>query len=129
VVTTESSGVRIERKSTDVIPQGQTLRPLRDHLIVKRLDWEPSKTIQVAGDTRKTLRGVVVAAGPGCYPWRYNSDRSKRKPSAAFRKTETKVGDIVQLGGLEAHGYGFPEILIDNELHIICREEDVCGIE
>lgn len=129
MVTTESSGVRIERKGTDVIPAGQTLRPLRDQLIVKRLDWTPSKIIQVAGDTRKTLRGVVVAAGPGCYPWRYNADRSKRWQSRALRKTEVKVGDIVQLGGLEANGYGFPEVIIDNELHIICREEDVCGVE
>jgi co-chaperonin GroES (HSP10) len=121
------SGVRLDRQSTDIIPQG-SLRPLRDHIIVKPLDWTPSKIIQVIDQTNKPLRGVVKAVGPGCYPWRYNAGRSKRWPSQVFRKTEVKVGDTVELGGLENQGYSFPQVLIGTELHLICREEDVVGI-
>lgn len=122
----ENSGVRIERKADFV--SGQALRPLRDHLVVKPLAWEPSKVIHVAGDTRKPLRGTVVAAGPGCYPWRYNADRSKRWPSRAFRKTVCKPGDVVELGGLEVNGWDFPTVVMNCETYVICREEDVVGI-
>jgi co-chaperonin GroES (HSP10) len=123
-----SSGVRLDRQTTDLIPKEAKIRPLRDHIIVKPLEWNPSKTIKVYGSTRKPLRGVVVAAGPGHYPKKYNQDRSKTWDSKAFRHTEVKPGDIVELGGLEVDGYSFPQILIGNELHLIAREEDVCGV-
>ena len=123
-----SEGVVIDRTCTDILPPGTKLRPLRDQIIVKPLAWEPSKTIQIAGDTRKPLRGTVVAVGPGCYPKRYNRDRSKTWDSKAFRRTEVKVGDMVELGGLELGGYRFQQVVMDNELHVICREEDVTGV-
>ena len=121
-----SSGVKLERRATDVITG--KVRPLRDHILVKAEDWKPSKTIQIAGNHRKALRGTVVAVGPGCYPKRYNANRSKMWDSRAFRATEVKVGDTVELGGLEIGGYSFPELIIDNELHVMAREEDVTGI-
>jgi co-chaperonin GroES (HSP10) len=123
-----SSGVRLERGTTDLIPQGAKIRPLRDHIIVKPLEWKPSKILQVYGSTRKPLRGIVVACGPGHYPKKYNKDRSKTWDSKAFLPTDVRVGDTVELGGLEVHGYSFPQILIGTELHLICRESDVCGI-
>lgn len=123
-----SEGVVIDRECTDVLPPGTRLRPLRDQIVVKPLAWEPSKTIQIAGDTRKPLRGIVVAAGPGCFPKRYNRDRSKTWDSKAFRPTQVKVGDVVELGGLEIGGYRFQQVVMDNEMHVICREEDVTGI-
>lgn len=122
----ESTGIRLDRTATDQV--NGTLRPLRDHIVVKPLNWQPSKIIQIAGDTRKPLRGVVVAVGPGVYPWIYNKDRSKRWPSKQFRKTEVKVGDTVELGGLENGGYSFPQVIIGTELHVVAREADVCGI-
>lgn len=121
------SGVRLERKA-DLIPAEAKIRPLRDHIIVKPLDWEPSKIIALAGSQRKTLRGIVVAVGPGTRPWRYNKDRSKRWESKAFRPCDTKVGDVIELGGLEINGYSFTEFLWGTERHLICREEDVCGV-
>ncbi len=120
-------GVRLDSQPTNYISEG-SFRPLRDHILVKPLDWEPSKVIKVAGDKRKPLRGRVVAVGPGCFCWRYNKDRSKRWESAVFRPTEVEVGDIVELGGLERDGIPFPQLIIGTELHIIAREEDVCGI-
>lgn len=123
-----ASGVRIERRTTDLVPKEAKIRPLRDHIIVRPLEWEPSKVLKIAGSTRQTLRGTVVAVGPGHYPKRYNRDRSKTWDSKSFQRTQVRVGDTVELGGLEIDGYSFPQILIGNELHLICREADVCGV-
>ena len=124
-----SSGVRVgERRTPDLISERETIRPLRDYIILKPLEWKPSKVIEIAGDTRKPLRGIVMAVGPGCYPKRYNKDRSKTWDSKAFRKCEVKEGDTVELGGLEIRGYDFPSVLIGTEMHLICREEDVAII-
>ena len=123
-----SSGVRIERRTTDLIPQGAKIRPLRDQIIVKPLEWSPSKVLKVYGGTRKPVRGIVVACGPGHFPTRYNANRSKSWESKAFLPTDVKVGDTVELGGLEIDGYSFPQVMIGNELHLIAREADVCGI-
>jgi co-chaperonin GroES (HSP10) len=124
----ESSGIRLDPKRYEVIQEDEHLRPLRDQIIVKPLAWEPSRVIEIAGNKRKALRGVIVAAGPGCYPKRYNKDRSKSWDSTQFRPLQVKVGDVVELGGLEIEGYSFPQILIGNELHVIAREEDVAGV-
>lgn len=125
----KTEGVRIgERKTHDFISPTQTIRPLRDQILVRPLQWTPSRTIQIAGDTRRTLRGTVIAVGPGTYQWKYNRDRSKRWQSKYFQRTEVKVGDIVELGGLENGGYEFPTISIGNELHVLCSERDICGI-
>lgn len=123
----EQSGVRLESKGYAFI-EAPGFRPLRDYLLLKPLPWKPSRTIQIAGDTRRTLRGVIIAAGPGIYPKRYNRDRSKTWDSEAFRPTEAKVGDTVELGGLHIDGYEWPRVIFNNEPHIICRDEDICGI-
>jgi co-chaperonin GroES (HSP10) len=119
--------VRLEH-APDYLPAGTKLRPLRDQIVVKPLNWEPSKIIAIAGDKRKPLRGVVVAVGPGCYPKIYNKDRSKVWDSKQFRPCDVKVGDTVELGGLELDGYLFPTIMIGNERHVLCREADVAGV-
>jgi co-chaperonin GroES (HSP10) len=119
--------VRLENQP-DYLPADTKLRPLRDHIVVKPLKWEPSKIIEIAGDKRKPLRGVVVAVGPGCYPKLYNKDRSKTWDSRQFRPCDVKVGDTVELGGLEIDGYLFPKIVIGNEVHVLCREADVAGV-
>jgi co-chaperonin GroES (HSP10) len=128
----EQSGIRMGRKRTDVIPADCAIRPLRDHIVVKPLDWEPSKILAELGAKivyqGKTLRGEVLAVGPGCYPKRYNKDRSKSWDSTQFRPTEVKVGDVVELGGLEIRGYQFDELMWGNQRIVMCREADVTGI-
>jgi co-chaperonin GroES (HSP10) len=119
---------RIKQKP-EMIAADERLRPLRDHIVVKPLDWQPSRIIVLAGSKREPLQGIVIAVGPGCYPRQYNKDRSKSWESKAFQPCEVKVGDRVQLGGLEIDGYLFPQVLIGNEIHVLCREADVCGIE
>lgn len=121
------SGIRMKH-APEMVGETETLRPLRDQLIVKPLKWEPSSVIQIAGSKREPLRGVVVAAGPGCYPKVYNKDRSKSWDSTVFRPCEVKVGETVELGGLEIDGYLFPQLMIGNERHVICREADVCVV-
>jgi co-chaperonin GroES (HSP10) len=123
-----SEGVRIEPRRTEIFGKRDRIRPLRDHILVKPLDWKPSSVLYVANQGRKPLRGIVVSVGPGLYPKRYNRDRSKTWDSRVFRRCEVIPGDCVELGGLEINGYSFPEILIDNVVHLIAREEDVCGI-
>jgi co-chaperonin GroES (HSP10) len=121
------SGIRITH-APDMVGETETLRPLRDQIIVKPLKWEPSKIIEVVGSKRKPLRGVVIAAGPGHYPKIYNKDRSKSWDSTQFLRCEVKPGDVVELGGLEIDGYLFPQLLIGNEAHVICREADVAVV-
>lgn len=125
----EISGHRIESTGHTYI-QAERFRPLRDFLLVRPLPWSPSKSIQIAGDTRRTLRGEVIKAGPGIYPKRYNQDRSKCWDSKAFRPTEAKVGDVIELGGLHIDGYDWPQLTdVDTgEQFIVCRDEDVAGI-
>jgi co-chaperonin GroES (HSP10) len=127
-VAAVKSGIRLGRQTTDLIPQGTKIRPLRDYILLKPLEWKPSKIIQIAGDTRKPLRGVVVAVGPGHYPKRYNKDRSKTWDSKAFQPTDCKVGDTVEIGGLEHDGYDFPQVMVGAEMHVLCREADVCCV-
>jgi hypothetical protein len=123
-----SDGVRVDRKTTEVLGAGEHLRMLRDQLLIEPLSWEPSKLIQVTGGERRPLRGVVRLKGPGCYPKRYSADRSRSWDSRAFRRTEVEVGDVIELGGLEIDGYMFPQIMVEGRTHIICREEDVAII-
>lgn len=105
----------------------ENIKPLGDRMIVRPLKVELSTTIEAHWRGR-TLRGEVVAIGPGEFPNRYNSDRSKVWKSKVFRPTEVKVGDIVELGGLDIGGYAFPRIMYRGEEHIIASEKDVAGI-
>lgn len=124
----EHSGVRLESTKHAII-ETTGFRPLRDYLLVKPLPWKPSRTIEIAGDTRRTLRGTVVKAGPGIYPKRYNRDRSKCWESPAFRPTAAKEGQTIELGGLHLDGYSWTKVMDkDGTEYIICRDEDVAAI-
>lgn len=121
-------GIRLESQRHEIIHPEEQVWPLHDYLLLKSLPWEPSRTIQIAGNTRRTLRAEVVATGPGCYPLRYNRDRTKYWHSQAFRKTAVKKGDIVELGGLQLDGYTFFKLTIGHEEFMICRDEDICAV-
>jgi co-chaperonin GroES (HSP10) len=128
------SGKRLSDKSANFILPSERFRPLRDQIIVKVEPLKLSQTI-IADWQGEAVRGRVVAVGPGCYPNRHfrgkrdNKDFHTIKPSAVFRKTEVKVGDMVQLGGMEIGGYLFPHVQIDGEDHVIATEKDVTVIE
>lgn len=114
----------------DYLPAGTKLRPLRDRIIIKPLEWDASRIIFAIRNGRP-VRGEVIAVGPGCYPKKYAKDRSSYRLSKHFQRTEVKPGDIVELGGLnifDGAGYSFPEIAIGTERYLICQEQDVCGV-
>lgn len=133
----QQSGVKLERRAPDFIKTTETLRPLRDHLIVKPLEWDAVKkgSKLVAIRHGSAVRGEVLAVGPGRYEKRYKYQHEKKPGERKFYTlknlyiaTEVKVGDIVELGGLELNGYGFPTILWGHTECIICQEQDVCMI-
>lgn len=109
-------------------------RPLGDRILLRPLKWEPSRILEVVRYGR-TLRGEVMAVGPGVNPIKYkpgaNGPKSKMDYSRHFRPTEVKVGDVVELGGLNIYdgkGYQFTEVLIGAETFVICTERDVAMV-
>lgn len=103
------------------------IRPLRDLMVLKPITLELSTTIE-AHWRGKHVRGEVIAIGPGEYPNIYNADRSKVRKSKVFRPTEVRVGDIVELGGIDIGGYAFPKLMLNGVEHFIASEKDVAGI-
>lgn len=119
------SGVELTRKSLDFV--NGTVRPLGDRILVKPLPLKLSTLIEAAWKG-KTVRGTVVAVGPGEYPNKYNKDRSKVWKSRIFRKTEVKVGDEVELGGMEIGGYEFVKLIVNGVEMVLCSEKDVAAV-
>ncbi len=120
-------GVRIGNESLTFVPKGSKVRPLRDQVFVEPLEY-PSR-IQVTGF--KTLRGIVRAIGPGCYPKLYDGPKGRRSKSwlsKAFRPCDVKVGDTVELGGVEIGGYLFQSVRWGDKDCIICQEADIALI-
>jgi len=91
------------------------VRPLQDRVIVKRVN-EETKTrggiIIPDSAKEKPVEGVVVAVGPGKL-----SDKGEKKP------LDVKKGDRILFGK-----YSGTEISIDNEEHLIMREDDILGV-
>lgn len=108
------------------------LRMRGDRILLAPLDVEFSKIIEVIRHGRP-VRGRVLAIGPGIHPVskRIDIEGGKRRRieySKHFRPTEVKVGDIVELGGLnifDGKGYAFPEVAVNGQSCIICTERDV----
>lgn len=124
------AGTRVLNDTVTRIPASAKVRPLRNGLVVEPLDWHPSNILNVVY-YGQPLRGIVRAVGPGKYPKRYNGrkgQRTKSWDSSHFVPTETKVGDHVELGGLELRGYLFQSFLWGTRRCINCTEDDVAFI-
>jgi co-chaperonin GroES (HSP10) len=109
-------------------------RPMGDRILLRPLKWKPSEVLEVVRHGR-ALRGEVMAIGPGMHPIKYRPHPDGKRKIADYRKyfrpTEVKVGDVVELGGLnvfDGQGYAFPEVIIGNETMIVCSERDVAGV-
>jgi len=125
--TYEAGGIRVGHETNVIVRADEHIRPLRDHIVVEVLAWEPSKILDVVYHG-KPLRGRILAVGPGHYPKRYNGpkgQRSKCWDSKSFLPTDLKVGDIVEFGGLEIRGYLFTLIRWGSKDCVVCREADV----
>ncbi len=91
------------------------IRPLQDRVIVKRIEEEEkSKGGIIIPDTakEKPQEGRVVAVGKGKV-----DEKGKTTPM------DVKVNDRVLFGK-----YAGTEINIDDEEHLIMREEDILGV-
>jgi len=91
------------------------VRPLRDRILVKRVEEEEQKVGGIIiPDTakEKPQQGKVVAVGKGRV-----TDKGETVP------LDVKVGDTVLFGK-----YAGNEIKLDGEEFLIMREEDVLGV-
>jgi hypothetical protein len=123
----EDRGVRLGNECLAFIKANETLRPLRDHIVVEPLPANPTIII----DTWRPIRGRVLAAGKGHYPKRYDGrkgNRTKTWDSKAFLPCDVRVGDLVELGGKEIGGYLFQTVRWGEKEVVLCRESDVALI-
>lgn len=92
----------------------KTVRPLHDRVIVKRIEEEDkSKGGIIIPDTakEKPQEGLVVSVGPG-----RNEDGNLIAP-------EVKAGNRILFSK-----YAGTEIQLNDEEHLIMREDDILGI-
>ena len=91
------------------------IRPMRDRIVVKRLEGETAtKGGIIIPDTakEKPVEGRVVAVGPG----RHTKD-------GKVRPCEVKVGDTVLFGK-----YSGTDVKLDGVEHVLLREDDVLAV-
>jgi chaperonin GroES len=91
------------------------VKPLYDRILVKRIEEkEQKKGSIIIPDTakEKPMEGKVIAVGAGAV-----NKEGKRTPM------EVKVGDRILFGK-----YAGTEIKINDEEHVILREDEVLGI-
>jgi hypothetical protein len=116
--------------STYVAPDAK-IHCLRDYIVLEPVGIDYGSVIEVK-DSCKPTRGIVKAVGPGVYPKRYDHPDKHRRTrmwdSKVFQPCEVKVGDLVELGGMDIGGYSFQTFMWGDKLHVICREADVSGV-
>jgi chaperonin GroES len=91
------------------------IKPLYDRILVKRIEEKEQKRGGIIiPDTakEKPMEGKVVSVGAGAV-----NKEGKRTP------LEVKAGDRILFGK-----YAGTEVKIDNEDHIILREDEVLGV-
>lgn len=131
-------GTRIGNELLTFVRADEQIRPLRDQLFIEPLplDLKTSLNVVYRG---KPVRGIVRAAGPGLHPKKYldsrgnptqrRGDRKTAVLSKHYRPCDVKVGDVVDIGGLDIGGYLFPVIRWGDWDVVICREEDVTLVD
>ena len=91
------------------------IRPLQDRLLIQRVDEEEkTKGGIIIPDTakEKPQEGKVIAAGKG-----------KVSEEGKLRPLDVKKGDRILFSK-----YAGTEVNIENEEHLIIREDDVLGV-
>jgi chaperonin GroES len=91
------------------------IRPLQDRILIKRVDEEETTSggiIIPDSAKEKPQEGQVVAVGPG-----------KTLDSGEIAEPGVKAGDRILFSK-----YAGTDVNVDNEEHIIIREDDVLAI-
>lgn len=121
-----SRGAELSYKTTTYIPAEARIRPLRDQLIVEPIDANISAIIILIED-KQPVRGIVRAAGPGVFPWKYDHPdkhrRTKMWSSKRLRPCDVKVGDVVDF-----EPRTFQTLYWGQQIMLVIREEDVTGL-
>lgn len=130
-------GALLSHKTTTHIPAHCKIRPINDQILVEPLDGCLSSIVYIASET-KPLKGIVRAVGPGMNHKKYRdkdglptNDRAKRRSfvwSKYFQRTQVRVGDEVELGGLELGGYSFQTLYHGDKLMLMATERDVAAV-
>ncbi len=116
------------------IVNGQ-LRMMGDRILLRPLPWDTATTV-VAIRHGRDVRGEVLAVGPGRRPFKDigrsdNGNHRRITEGKHFQPTQVRVGEIVELGGLnvfDGKGYRFDEVLYNGERCLICCERDVAVV-
>lgn len=90
------------------------IRPLHDRVIIRRLDEEEkTKGGLIIPDTakEKPQEGTVIAVGPG------------KQEDGKVIAMDVKAGDKILFGK-----YSGTEIKLDDEEHLILREDNILGV-
>jgi len=134
----DCANVRIGNELLSFVKADEQIRPLRDQIVIEPLPLDLNTSLDVVYSGRP-VRGRVLAVGSGHYPRKYfdsqgnfterRGDRKTSKLSCHFQRTEVKVGDIVDIGGLELNGLLFPKIRWGDLDVVICREADIALVD
>lgn len=131
-------GTRIGNELLTWICADEQIRPLGDRIFIEPLPLDLNSCLEVVY-RGKPVRGLIRAVGPGRHRWKYldsNGNRTLRRGdrktavlSKHFTPCDVKVGDVVDIGGLDIGGYLFPLIRWGKWDVVICREEDVALVD
>lgn len=134
----DGAGTRMGNELLAWIPATEHIRPLRDQIVIEPLPLDLNSSLEVVY-RGKPVRGIIRAVGPGRHPIKYldshgnpthrRGDRKTAILSKHFRPCDVKLGDIVDIGGLDIGGYLFPLIRWGDWDVVICREEDVALVD
>lgn len=121
-------GTRITNALLTFVNADETIRCLRDHIVVEPLDIDHGTMLELVY-RGEPVRGKVLAVGPGHFQKRYDGPKGKRTKSwdsKHFTPCDIKPGDVVDLGGLELNGYLFTRVLWGSkDVVVSTREADV----
>lgn len=103
-----------------------TLRMTEDRILLRPLEWDHGCEHILVVRHGRAVRGEVLAVGPG--RWQTFRRNNKLYQSKLFRPTVVKIGEVVELGGLnifDGKGYQFPAVIVNGEKCIVVTERDV----
>ena len=92
------------------------LKPMGDRIVVKPLERQKSKLVEVIMRENPNV-GEVVAAGPG-----------KVDAKGKFTPNPCKPGDKIRFGTAEEY-LSFPQYIEDGQNYLIMSWKDVCWVD
>lgn len=123
-------GVRVSNALLTFVREDETIRCLRDHIVVEPLDIDHGTMLQLVY-RGQPVRGKVLCVGPGRFQKKYDGPKGKRSKSwdsKQFSICDIREGDLVDLGGLELGGYLFTRIIWGNTDVVTAREADIAVV-